>query len=118
MPKQDKEKYIYDIPLPSSTSSLNKRVLYFFIRRRIRCSKGYGTHVHTHILNLEHPSRTQQQHQIHEEPIPPHIARGGRWEGFFVKLTVAVECEMDVLYLKCAREHRTPLSNGYIVFSF
>jgi hypothetical protein len=32
------------------------------------------------------------------------------WEGFFVKLVNAIGYEMDVLDLKYAYEHRTPLS--------
>jgi hypothetical protein len=36
------------------------------------------------------------------------------WEGFLIKLTAAAGCEMDVSDLKCALEHRTPLSTRYV----
>jgi hypothetical protein len=40
------------------------------------------------------------------------------WEGLLIKLTAAAGCEMDVPDLKCAREHRTPLSTRYVPFYF
>jgi hypothetical protein len=75
---------------------------------RIWCSKRYGAHVH--ILNLVHLSCIQRHQQFYEEPLPPG-EEGGR---VLHKIGAAVRCEMDAPDLKCAHEHRTPLSTRYV----
>jgi hypothetical protein len=43
---------------------------------------------------------------------PSHPGR--KVEGVLHKISAAVRCEMDAPDLKCAHEHRTPLSTRYV----
>jgi hypothetical protein len=75
-------------------------------RQCIRCSKGYGAHVH--ILNIGHPSHIQLQQSILRR-IPPTSLPWHCEVGWVLReFGAAVGCKMDVPDLKCAcaREHR------------
>lgn len=39
---------------------------------------------------------------------------GGRWKEFLYKIGIVARYKMNVLNLKCAREHNIPLNTRYI----
>jgi hypothetical protein len=77
----------------------------YLVLKRVRCSCAHFKSGAS-ILHSTTPANFTKN--------PSH--QGRKVEGVLHKIGAAVRYEMNVLDLKCAREHRTPLSTRYVPF--